>query len=209
MVLCGLLFDDAHVDGVGMGGRGSEDGRGRGGAASRTHSSQILLLLLLLVVIVIVIEIVIESPGLPLLQGVVGREGDGWHVYVVVYSGAQLARIDSEGVGAPLPLADTHHSIYFFEAVVAQTDDQKLSRTRLHLDVFGDARDVGLVEGGVDLVHEVDGGRLVVVQRKDKRQGAERLLATGEVLYRLPRLLVRPYAEVDALLEGVIRHHWL
>ena len=60
-------------------------------------------------------------------------------------------------------------------------------------------------EGGVDLVHDVERRRLVVVEREDEGERAEGLLAAAEVGDALPRLLGRPHAEDDALGEGVER----
>eukprot|EP00964_Phaeocystis_antarctica_P083806 scaffold52749_cov71-Phaeocystis_antarctica.AAC.2 len=64
---------------------------------------------------------------------------------------------------------------------------------------------VAEVERGVDLVHDVQRRRLVVVQREDERERGEGLLAAREVGDMLPRLLGRPHAEDDALGEGVER----
>ena len=64
---------------------------------------------------------------------------------------------------------------------------------RALLDVVADDRDVAEVERGVDLVHHVQRRRLVVVEREDEREAAQRLLAAGEVADVLPALLLKQY----------------
>ena len=49
------------------------------------------------------------------------------------------------------------------------------SGLRTHLDVVCDDGNVSEVEGGIDLVHDVQRRGLVVMQRKHQRQRAERL----------------------------------
>lgn len=65
---------------------------------------------------------------------------------------------------------------------------------RTHVDVAGDDGDVLEVQRGVDLVHEVEWRGLVVVQGEHQRQGAERLLPSGQVEDLLPALLRRAHA---------------
>ena len=57
------------------------------------------------------------------------------------------------------------------------------------LDVVGHDGDVLEVQGGVDLVHDVEWGGFVVVEGKDESQGGQGLLATRQVADVLPRLL--------------------
>jgi hypothetical protein len=75
--------------------------------------------------------------------------------------------------------------------------------TKTHLDVVGDDGHVLEVEGRVDLVHDVEGRGLVVVEREDERERRERLLSARQVRDVLPALLGGPDAEDDALREGV------
>ena len=84
-------------------------------------------------------------------------------------------------------------------------DDDELSVLGPLLDIVGHDGDVLEVEGGVDLVHDVERRRLVVVEGEDEGERAERLLAAAEVGDALPRFLGRPHAEDDALGEGVER----
>ena len=59
------------------------------------------------------------------------------------------------------------------------------------LDIVGHDGDVLEVEGGVDLVHDVEWGGFVVVEGEDESQGGQGLLATRQVADVLPRLLGR------------------
>ena len=77
---------------------------------------------------------------------------------------------------------------------------------RAHLDVVGDDGDVLEVERRVDLVHDVERRRLVVMQREDERQRAQRLLAARQVRDVLPRLLERPHAVSEKLLPSIYIH---
>ena len=63
------------------------------------------------------------------------------------------------------------------------------------LDVVGHDGDVLEVEGGVDLVHDVEWGGLVVVEGEDESQGGQGLLATRQVADVLPRLLGRSHLQ--------------
>ena len=64
---------------------------------------------------------------------------------------------------------------------------------------------ISKIQGRVNLVHHVQWRRLVVMQGEDEGETAQRLLATRQVGYVLPRLLRRHDAEEDALREGVER----
>lgn len=64
-----------------------------------------------------------------------------------------------------------------------------------HLDVVGHDGHVLEVQGGVNLVHHIEGRGLVVVQGKDQGEGGEGLLPAGQVCDVLPRLLGRPHLQ--------------
>ena len=50
-------------------------------------------------------------------------------------------------------------------------------------DVAGDARNVCIVEGGIDLVEHEEGGGLVGVDGEEEGEGGHCFLAAGEVLH--------------------------
>lgn len=77
---------------------------------------------------------------------------------------------------------------------------------RTHVDVAGNDGDVLEVQRGIDLVHEVERRGLVVVQREHQRQGAERLLPSGQVEDLLPALLGRAHAVQRRVQAGRMRH---
>ena len=60
-------------------------------------------------------------------------------------------------------------------------------------------RCAGRTEGGINFIHDVEGGGLVVVQGKDQGEGAECLLPARQVGDVLPALLGRPHTEHYAL----------
>ena len=62
---------------------------------------------------------------------------------------------------------------------------------------------ISKVQRGVDLVHDVQGRGAVDVECENEREGAERLLAAGQVADVLPALLWRHHAEQDPFGEGV------
>ncbi len=65
--------------------------------------------------------------------------------------------------------------------------------------VSSEEKGTARTQGGVDLVHDVQRRRLVVVQREYERQRRQRLLAAAQVGDVLPALLRRAHAEHDAL----------
>lgn len=54
-------------------------------------------------------------------------------------------------------------------------------------------------KGSVNLIHDIEGRGLVVVQGEDKGEGAEGLLPARQVGNVLPALLGRPHTEHNAL----------
>ena len=54
-------------------------------------------------------------------------------------------------------------------------------------------------KGSINFIHDIEGGGLVVVQGKDKGEGAEGLLPARQVANVLPALLGRPHTEDNAL----------
>ena len=70
----------------------------------------------------------------------------------------------------------------------------------LYLDVIGDDRDVLEVQSCINLVHDVEGRGLVVVEGEDQRQGAQCLLPSRQVRDLLPGFLRWPHAEIQSLL---------
>lgn len=54
-------------------------------------------------------------------------------------------------------------------------------------------------KGSINLVHDIEGGGLVVVQGKDKGEGAEGLFAARQVGNVLPALFGRPHTKHNAL----------
>ena len=137
-------------------------------------------------------------------SGIGGGIGGGIAVFRVdvVLDGG---RIDGDGLGAVVCLVDADQPVSQFEHVGTQRDDDELGVAGALLDVVAYDGHVLEVQGGVDLVHDVQRRRFVVVQGEDQRQRRERLLATGQVGYVLPRLLGRADAEDDAFAEGVQR----
>ena len=63
---------------------------------------------------------------------------------------------------------------------------------------MADDRDVFEVEGGIDLVHHVQGGGLVVVQGKHQGQGTQSLLPSRQVRDVLPGLLRGAHTDRDS-----------
>ena len=64
-----------------------------------------------------------------------------------------------------------------------------LQKLAANLDVVSNDGDILEVESSVDLVHDVEGCRFVVMQGKDQCQRAQRLLSSWQVGDVLPRLL--------------------
>ena len=79
------------------------------------------------------------------------------------------------------------------QPVVPEADDDELGVLCSFLDVVGHDGDVLKIEGRVNLVHDVERGRLVIVESEDERQGRESLFSTGQIGDVLPRLLWRPF----------------
>jgi hypothetical protein len=59
-------------------------------------------------------------------------------------------------------------------------DDDELRAIGVAAQQFDEATDVRVVERSLDLVEEVEGTRPGEEERKEERDGAERLLAAGE-----------------------------
>ena len=93
--------------------------------------------------------------------------------------------------------------------IIPEGDDDELGVPSPLLDVVGDYGDILEVQGGVDLVHHVERGGLVVVEGEDQGERGEGLLPTGEVGNVLPGFLWWPHAEHDTLSEGVETVHQL
>ena len=74
-----------------------------------------------------------------------------------------------------------------------------------YLNIMTDDGDVLEVQGGVNLVHDVERRRLVVMQGEDEGEGGKRLLAAAQIRYLFPSLLGRSDAEANALGEWVER----
>jgi len=90
-------------------------------------------------------------------------------------------------------LVDAHQAIGQLEHVGPQGYDYELRVLGPLLDIVGHDGDVLEVEGGVDLVHDVEWGGFVVVEGEDESQGGQGLLATGQVADVLPRLFGRSH----------------
>ena len=90
-----------------------------------------------------------------------------------------------------------------------ERDDDELSVPGPLLDVVGHNRDVLELEGRVNLVHDVEGRGLVVMEREHQGEGGQGLLTSGKVGNVLPGLLGRSDTEHDALSEKVKAVHQL
>ena len=103
------------------------------------------------------------------------------------------------------------------KGIVPQGYDYELRVLGPLLDIVGHDGDVLEVEGGVDLVHDVEWGGLVVVEGEDESQGGQGLLATRQVADVLPRLLGRSHLQrwpsdvknLNANCHGQINDHLL
>ncbi|KAI6756206.1 hypothetical protein HG530_011942 [Fusarium avenaceum] len=101
--------------------------------------------------------------------------------------------------------------------VVAQRDDDELGVLGALLDVVGNDRDlrtirvsqgeggtyVSEIQRGIDLVHDIQRSRLVVVQGENESQTAQRLFTTRKVADVLPTLLWWHDTEQDTFAEGI------
>ena len=103
--------------------------------------------------------------------------------------------VEGDALGAVVSLVDPHQSVGQLEHVGPQGDDDELGVLGPLLDVVGHYGHVLEVQGGVDLVHDVEWGGLVVVEGEDESQGGQGLLATRQVADVLPRLLGRSYLQ--------------
>lgn len=115
------------------------------------------------------------------------------------------SRIDGDRLGAIVRLVDANEAIGQLEHVRPQRNDDELGVAGALFDVVADDGHVLEIQSGVDLVHDVQRRRFVIMQGEDQGQRRERLLTARQVGYVLPRLLGRPDAEDDALTERVQR----
>ena len=71
-----------------------------------------------------------------------------------------IAIVDTDGLCAVVGLVDPDQPRRQLEHVVSERDDDELSLLRAVFDVIGDNGDIPEVQGGIDLVHKVEWGRL-------------------------------------------------
>ncbi|RUS83430.1 hypothetical protein EGW08_008802, partial [Elysia chlorotica] len=86
--------------------------------------------------------------------------------YLVSEICGELPWVQRDRLGAVVRLVDPDQTVGQFEHVVPQRDNDELSILLSHLDVVGYDGNILEVEGGIDLVHDVERGGLVVVQGK-------------------------------------------
>lgn len=79
---------------------------------------------------------------------------------------AQFCGVDRDGVSAVVRLVDSNKSVRQLEHVIAERDHDELGILRPLLDVMGDDADVPEVQSGIDLIHHIERGRFVVMQRE-------------------------------------------
>ena len=118
-------------------------------------------------------------------------------------------RVDGDALGAVVRLVDADQPVRQLEHVGPQRDDDELGVPGPLLDVVGDDGHVLEVERGVNLVHDVEGGRFVVMKGEDQGKTGERLLSSGKIGDVLPRLLGWSDTEHDSLGEGIQAVHKL
>ncbi len=84
---------------------------------------------------------------------------------------AQFCGVDRDGVSAVVRLVDSNKSVigvntFTYGNVIAERDHDELGILRPLLDVMGDDADVPEVQSGIDLIHHIERGRFVVMQRE-------------------------------------------
>ena len=83
-----------------------------------------------------------------------------WSVFLVL---GDLRWVDGNRLGGVVGLVDADQAIGLLEHVGPERDDDELGVAGPLLDEVGHDGGVLEVQGSVDLVHEVEGSRLVVV----------------------------------------------
>ena len=79
-------------------------------------------------------------------------------------------------------------------------DDDELRAVGVAAEQLHEARDVGVVQGSLDLVEEVEGARPREEEREEERDRAERLLSPGEERESRDPLAGGPELDLDSVL---------
>ena len=111
--------------------------------------------------------------------------------------GSTLPHLDSVG-------GDPDQGVGMRVELLLQGDHHDVHRAFLTLDIGGDLADVGVVQGGVNLVQDEEGSRLVAVDGEEQGQGRDGFLSARQVGHRLESFTRSHTVVVDALNRMVI-----
>ena len=86
---------------------------------------------------------------------------------------------------------DSDESVGVGVELLLEADDHDVHAPLLGLDVGGHLADVGVVQGGVNLVQDKEGGGLVRVDGEQQRQGRDGLLSARQVGHGLDNYIIK------------------
>ena len=124
-------------------------------------------------------------------------------------SEVQSEHLGDQGPGLPHLLGvggDPDQSVGVRVELLLEGDHHDVHGALLGLDVGGDLADVGVVQGGVNLVQDKEGGGLVAVGGEKEGQGSDGLLTSGEVRHGLESLAGSNTIVVDTLKITIIKY---
>ena len=110
--------------------------------------------------------------------------------------GSTLPHLDSVG-------GDPDQGVGMRVELLLQGDHHDVHRAFLTLDIGGDLADVGVVQGGVNLVQDEEGSRLVAVDGEEEGEGRDGFLSSGQVGHGLEPLARSHAVVVDSLQRKV------
>ncbi len=87
---------------------------------------------------------------------------------ILLAHSAEGTGIDRDALRTVIGLVDTNQAVCQFKHIVSERNNDKLSILRAFLDIICDDRNVFEVKRGINLVHNVQRGRFVVMQCKNE-----------------------------------------